>query len=334
MTEKTRKPTLDDVASAAGVSEMTVSRVLRGKGVVSARTRRHVLKVVEQLGYVPNRVAGSLATSRSNQVAILIPSLHNVVFSQVTSGITLELGKARYNGIVGITDYNLDREEELVVSMMSWRPAAVIITDLAHSERTRNILGNAPVPVVEIMDTSSRPIDMCVGLNHADAGRVLAEHLVTRGYRRFGYLGWHTNDFAASRRFRSIARYLDDSGLPIDAPDIYTEPPDIASGKDGLRMLLNGRPDLDAVIFSNDTAAVGGIYHCMESGIDVPGRLAIAGFSGLQLGQELPRKLTTIRTRRFEIGRSAAQMVLDAMTRRRTDSVLDLGFELIEGNTS
>ena len=334
MTKPAQRTTLRDVADAAGVSEMTVSRVLRGSDAVAKGTRRRVKEAADRLGYVPNRVAGSLATSRSNQVAIVIPSLRNIVYSQVTSGIASELDKTGYNGVVGITDYSLAKEEDIIVSMLSWRPAAVIVANLVHSVRTRNILSSTPVPVVEIMDSSAKPIDMGVGLDHGKAGRVLVDHLLARGYSRFGYLGWNENDFPVAIRFASIRDHLRQRGLTICAPDLFRGPPDFADGKSGLRRLLEESPGLDAVMFSNDTAAVGGVFHCLEVGLDVPRQLAIAGFSGLQIGQVLPKKLTTIRTERFEVGRLAARRALNAMTGYRTEPVLDVGFELVAGDTA
>lgn len=334
MTLNVRRRTLRDVAVEAGVSEMTVSRVLREKPEVSARTRRHVLEVVDRLGYVPNRLAGSLATARSNQVAVILPSLQNYVFSRVMSGISVGLESAGYYGLLGVTDYSLSKEENLVLSMMSWRPAGVIIANLVHSERTRNILGNANVPVVEVMDTSAPPIDMCVGFDHEGAGFAIVDHLYARGYRHCGYLGWNTSGFAASRRYLAIRRRLDEAGLSLVAPEIFSKPPDFMAGKEGLAALLRKHPVLDAVIFSNDIAAAGGVMHCMETGIRLPDHLAIVGFSGLQIGQVLPRKLTTIRTRRLSIGRLAARKLLNALAGQRLEPVLDLGFELVVGDTT
>ena len=249
---------------------MTVSRVLRGRGVVAAGTRRHVEKVVEQLGYVQNRLAGSLATARSNQVAVIIPSLINNVFSQVTAGISQELEKAGYNAVIGISDYDLDKEESLLTSMISWRPAGVIVTNLVHTARTRNILANAAVPVVEMMDTSGEPIDICVGLDHRQAGRALVDHLLSRGYSRFGYLGWNDHDFAAATRYASIRDRLAEAGFNLVAPDIYHQPPDHRAGKDGLRHLYEEHPYLDVVVYSNDTAATGGIVYCIETAFRFP----------------------------------------------------------------
>ncbi len=322
------------MADVANVSEMTVSRVLSGKGVVSKRTRAHVLKVVDGLGYVQNHLAGSLATSRSNQVAVIIPSLMNNVFSQVMAGITEALERAGYNAVVGISDYSVEKEESLVISMMSWRPAGMIVTNLVHTERTRSILANASVPVVEMMDISGEPIDICVGLDHAKAATAMADHLIAKGYTRFGYLGWNNHDFAAATRFSAIRERLAKAGLALVAPDLFDRPPDFADGKSGLHALLSAEPELEVVIYSNDTAAAGGVIHCLENGIDMPGDLALAGFSGLQIGQIMPRPLTTIRSKRYDTGRIAARSVINALAGQSVGKVIDLGFELVEGETA
>lgn len=334
MTNTRKRPTLRDVARVAGVSEMTVSRVLRETGVVSRRTRSHVMTVVEKMGYVQNQLAGSLATARSNQVAVIIPSLVNNVFTEVMSGITGELEKAGYNAVVGISDYDLQKEETLIHSMMSWRPAGIIVPNIYHSERTFNILRNADIPVVEIMNLSRTPIDMSVGLDQKAAGRHLAKHMFSRGYRRFGCVGWNADDFSAADRFSAIQEYLNAQGLEIFSPHLFEEPPNFSGGKAGLKQLLRLRPDLDAVFFSNDTAAMGGMIYCMEQGISLPGQLALAGFSGLETAQNFPMKLTTIATKRFDTGRIAARCILNRLAKVPAKAITDLGFELITGETA
>ena len=323
-----------DVARAAGVSDMTVSRVMRGKGTVAAGTKAHVLQVVEEMGYVQNRLAGSLSESRSNQIGVIIPSIVNSIFNQVTAGIAEELEKAGYNPVIGVSNYDVEREESLVESMMAWRPAGFVLTDLVHTRRTRNIMVNTGIPVVEIMETGGRPIDMSVGFNHADSARVMVEHLYGKGYRRFGYLGWYDTDFAASTRYRTIRDFLAEKGLPLVAPDVFRESPDIPTGKRALARLLQAHPQVEIVVFSNDAAATGGMMHCLEQGIAVPEELAIAGFSGLRYGQALPRALTTIRFHRFEIGRRAARAILNRLVGQDVPAVTDMGFDLIAGESS
>ncbi|NCO21147.1 MAG: LacI family DNA-binding transcriptional regulator [Rhodobacterales bacterium] len=334
MSQKTGRVTLKNVAQAAGVSEMTVSRVLRQSGTVSERTRAHVRQIVESMGYVQNHMAGSLATSRSNQVAVIIPSLINNVFTEVVAGIADALERAGYNAIIGVSDYNLDREEALIASMMSWRPAGMILSNIAHTARATNILRNAAIPLVEMMNLTRTPIDTCVGVDQAAAGRALAGHLIARGYRRFGYVGWHDLDFSAAARLSGMQQVITAGGGQIVLLSAFDSPPDIAAGKSGLRRLLQQQPTVEAVIFSNDTAATGGYLHCVEAGIDVPGDLALAGFSGLQMGQTLPRKLTTVMTQRYDIGRISARCILNRLAGQSPDRVVDMKFALIEGETS
>jgi len=325
--------TLKDVAAAAGVSQITVSRVVRGEGVVSARTRDHVTKVIQDLGFVPNKLAGALSQTRSNQVAVLIPSLVNNVFAQVLRGITEELAKAGYNPVVGVTNYNVEIEEEQLISMLSWRPAAVIMANRVHTPRTRKILEQAGVPVVELMQLGGEPIDMAVGFDHVAASTLLVDYLVSKGHRSFGYIGWINNDFSAAARFTAIKDRLAEKGFGLVAPDIFDMPPDMPMGKVGTHTLLSQAPEVEAIFYSNDIAAIGGALHCLEHGMSIPADLALAGYSGLQMGQALPQPLTTIRTFRYEIGRIAARNVLKSLTHTPVSKITDVGFELVEGET-
>ena len=323
-----------DVARAAGVSDMTVSRVLRGSGTVSERTRDHIMQVVREMGYVPSRLPGSLAKSKSNQVGVIIPSLTSSIFNLVAAGIASELEKAGYNPVIGISEYDEEREESLIESMLSWRPAGFIVNDFVHSARTRNMLQNAGIPVVEMMELKDDPIDKCVGFNHSEAARALTEHLLTKGYRRFGFLGWTPDRYAASTRFRTIRKILHQKGLPLAELTGFTATPDEVEGKLATKALLDAHPDLDVIIYSNDSAAIGGMLHCLDAGLSIPDEIAIAGFSGIPAGQVMPKQLTTISFKRFEVGRRAAKVVLNSLVGQKEPAVVDMGFELIPGTSS
>ncbi|MCG8512103.1 MAG: LacI family DNA-binding transcriptional regulator [Rhodospirillales bacterium] len=340
MTAKKRKPqqtdgpTLREVAAAANVSEMTVSRVLRKKGSFSDKTRDHVLKVVEDLGYVPNRLAGSLATSRSNLIAVIIPSLTSQVFTEILAGITAQLDAAGYKAVIGIPEYDVGKEEELIRSMLSWRPSGLIVSNMAHSDGAKNLMRHASLPIVEMMEVEDDPIDTCVGIRQAEAGSAMARYLIDRGYRRMAYLGWDNPGSTATKRLEGFERQLQAVGLALAAVFKTEFPPDIEMGKAGLKVLLEESPDLDAVFYSNDVAAAGGLIHCMEAGIDVPSSLALAAYSGLKIGRIMPRQLTTIQVNRFEIGELSARVILDRLDGKTPDRVHDVGFELIAGGTT
>lgn len=159
---KNRPLTLRDVSEASGVSEMTVSRVLRGRGDVSETTRERVLIAAKELGYVPNKIAGALASQKVNLVAVVIPSMSNMVFPEVMTGINNVLEETDLQPVVGITNYIPEKEEKVLYQMLSWRPSAVIIAGLEHSEASRAMLANSGIPVIQIMDIDGEPIDTAV----------------------------------------------------------------------------------------------------------------------------------------------------------------------------
>lgn len=332
---QTGNPTLTDVARLAGVSENTVSRVVRDKGPIAEKTRRRVMDAIEQLGYVPNRAAGSLASASSPIIAVLLPSLSNIVFPDVLRGVHAGLAGTAYQAMVGVTDYDPEKEQALLASLLAWRPAAVITTGFDHTPESRKMLMDDRLRVAELMDIDGQPIDIAVGLSHHGAGRATARHLLARGYRRIAYVGhdWST-DRRARRRYEGIVAGLSEAGLSLTAECRHDGPSSTLAGRRALARLLNDDIAVDAVIFSNDDMAVGGAMHCLAEGIRVPERLALFGFNGLEIGEALPQPLSTIRSNRFLIGRKAVETLLE--TRKRPDELLiiDTGFDIVEGATA
>lgn len=327
--------TLTDVARLAGVSAITVSRVLRNSGPISPQTRERVMSAVRRIGYVHNRVAGSLATSRSNLVGVILPSLSNNVFPQVMAGIDSALAQTGFQPVVGVTDYDLDKEETLVRSMLAWKPAAMILAGLTHTIDTAWMLANAGIRVVEIMDIGKQPIDLAIGLSHRDVGIATAQYLIERGYRRFGYVGHDlSRDDRARARHAGLRERLAAAGLALEAEVLTGEPSAVGGGRQALKELIGRQPACDVVVFSNDDMAVGGVFHCMEAGIELRSGLALFGFNGLDVGQALPRPLSTILSKREEIGQLAVRNFLAEPDRPAATSSIDTGFEIIPGETA
>lgn len=310
--ERPRRPlTLRDVSEASGVSEMTVSRVLRQRGDVSEATRERVLESARQLGYVPNKIAGALASQRVNLVGVIIPSLSNMVFPEVMTGISAVLEDSPLQPVVGVTHYLPEQEERVLYEMLSWRPSGVIIAGLEHSEAARAMLLNAGIPVVEIMDVDGEPVDSMVGISHRRAGVEMARAIVKAGYQRIGFMGTKMPlDHRARKRFEGFTDSLAKSGLEIADQEFYSGGSGLAKGRELTEAMLKRTPDLDFLYYSNDMIAAGGLIYCMENGIDVPGQLGLAGFNGIELLDGLPQRLTTMDACRREIGSKAAEIIL------------------------
>lgn len=305
-----RTLTLRDVSEASGVSEMTVSRVLRNRGDVSAPTREKVLAAARSLGYVPNKIAGALASQRVNLVGVIIPSLSNMVFPEVMTGISAVLDNTGLQPVVGVTNYLPEREESVLYEMLSWRPSGIIIAGIEHSPASRAMMAQAGIPIVEIMDIDGTPLDSAVGISHRRAGRQMAEAIVASGYRRIAFCGTQmAGDFRARKRLEGFEEALKRAGLELVDREYYSGGSALLKGREMTEAILARSPDVDFIYFSNDMIGAGGLLYCLDKGIDVPGRLGLAGFNGLELLDGLPRRLATMDACRLEVGRRAAQII-------------------------
>ena len=316
MTPDAKRPlTLRDVSEASGVSEMTVSRVLRNRGDVSQATREKVLAAAKDLGYVPNKIAGALASNRVNLVAVIIPSLSNMVFPEVLTGINQVFEDTELQPVVGVTDYMPEKEERVLYEMLSWRPSGVIIAGLEHSEASKAMLTAAGIPVVEIMDTDGKPVDAMVGISHRRAGREMAAAILKAGYSRIGFMGTKMPlDHRARKRFEGFTEHLAKNGIEIEDRAFYSGGSALAKGREMTQAMLERSPDLDFLYYSNDMIGAGGLLYLLDQGIDVPGQIGLAGFNGVELLQGLPRQLATMDACRIEIGRKAAEIILDRLS--------------------
>lgn len=334
--DDTRPLTLRDVSEASGVSEMTVSRVLRNRGDVSTATRERVLTAAKSLGYVPNKIAGALASQRVNLVAVIIPSLRNMVFHEVMSGISAVLEETELQPVVGVTDYLPEKEERVLYEMLSWRPSGVIIAGLEHTDASRAMLKASGIPVVEIMDVDGTPIDAMVGISHRRAGRKIAEAILKAGYQRIGFLGTKMPlDHRARKRFEGFTGALAKGGVEVADQQFYSGGSALAKGREMTEAMLARDPDLDFLYYSNDMIAAGGLLTLLEKGIDIPNQIGLAGFNGVELLEGLPRQLATMDACREEIGRKAAEIISERVNASDADTpkVVELTPKISYGDT-
>jgi LacI family gluconate utilization system Gnt-I transcriptional repressor len=326
-------PTLADVARQAGVGLSTVSRVLRNRGSFSGQAQQSVMAATRALNYMPNRIAGTLASMTSDLVGIIVPSVGNAAMPDVLAGALSVLEENGVQSIIGATNFDPLQEESLIEEILSWRPRGILLAGLEHTDRVKNILRKSRTRVVELMDTDGEGIQAVVGFSHRKAGRKSAEHLLEKNYRRIGYVGHSiSTDLRAGKRLDGFRSALADSGVTLAAEEVGTRyNSSFEAGRRGLANLLTNGTKLDAVYFSSDNLAIGAYFYCLENGISVPGDLALFGFNGLAISGLIPHPLSTIRSPRNLIGQTGAKLLLEETPQVQ---VVDLGFELIKGCTS
>ncbi|MDO8300853.1 LacI family DNA-binding transcriptional regulator [Lacisediminimonas sp.] len=322
---------IEEVAKLAGVAPITVSRVLNKPDTVSEKTRAAVWTAIEKIGYIPNRLAGGLASNTSRTVGMVLPYIDNPAFAERVQGVTDVISAEGYTLLLGLSGYSPQAELEHVISFLGQRVAGLILTGTVHAERTYKLLENAGIPVVEVPLISGRLIDMAVGYSTVDASYAMVEHLLRCGYRKIGLISTPIeNDQIVRDRRAGYDRALADFGLALDETMKIEAKGGVVNGEKAFVELLSRHPDIDAVFCTTDIHAIGCMLEAKRRGIDVPADIGIAGFDDIELAQEFLPPLTTVRLRRYEIGRNAANMLMDRFRGNQpAQRTIDLGFEVI-----
>ncbi len=301
-----------DVAHATGVSSMTVSRAFKDDASVSKQTRDRIREAADALGYVIDSTASGLSSRKTGFVAVIIPSVSNANFADTLRGLTEGLRETNLQILLGYSDYDVKEEERLVELFLRRRPEAVIVTGGTHTDRCRRFLVNAGVPVVEMWDLPHEPIDQVIGFSNAQAGRLMVQHFVERGYERIGFIGGDTSrDARGADRRAGFLQALCDSGLEATRLVAFGTPPiTMREGARAMKQMLSQWPNTQAVMCVSDLSAFGAMTECQRSGLRVPEDMAIGGFGSYDLSEHAIPAITTIDVGARNIGRQAAMRIV------------------------
>ncbi|MEM7423143.1 MAG: LacI family DNA-binding transcriptional regulator [Pseudomonadota bacterium] len=330
-----RKPSLTEVAEAAGVSKMTASRVLRNSGKFSAETRARVLEEATRLNYVPNRLAAAFGSeTASTLIGVLVPRLSHGLFGQVVESIDFALSRFGYQTMIGTYEHRANQEEIWLRSVLAWRPAGLILTGRSHSEATLAMLQAATIPLVEIWDLNTRPSDISVGINHFDCGHEMGRLFVSRGRRRVGYVSVETDSPSlAAARFDGFRQALDNAGMDSSRHETLNDQPGFYQGYYGAQNLLSRHPDIDGIYFQNDDMAIGGIAYCRGAGLSTPEDVGIAGWGGMDAASILEQRLTTTTVAARALGKAAAEALVARIRGEPVRDVIEIAANLTPGQT-
>ncbi|RZL61193.1 MAG: LacI family DNA-binding transcriptional regulator [Variovorax sp.] len=325
--------TLHDVAKLAGVAPITASRALNTPAQVSPEVLRKVTEAVSRIGYVPNRLAGGLASARSRLVAAVVPTIAGPVFLDTVQALTGALAEQGYQLMLGQSGYVDSREDALLETIIGRRPDGIVLTGVMHSPEGRRRLLAAGIPVVETWDLTPTPIDMLVGFSHVEVGRAVVRFLHGKGRRRLAMVAG--DDERSKQRQQAVHDSARALGLPAVPVIEVPAPTTLRSGRQALSALMAAHPHTDAVFCSSDLLALGVMTEARASGIDIPARLAVMGFGDLEFAADLHPALTTVRIDGNAIGRQAARFIVDrAEGREVAERVVDIGFSIVERDSA
>lgn len=321
--------TMTMVARMAGVTQSTVSRAFNHPERLSPETLARVMEAVRITGYVPNMVAGGLASSRSGILAAIVPSMTNIIYSALVQTFAALMRDRGYQVMLMESGFGPEEEERQVRLALARRAEGVLLTGVHHSDACRRMLLRAGTPVVEVWDLSETPIDICAGFSHSAAGRAAARWLTARGYDDFAVVS--ADDARALRR---CAAFRDEVAPRPVREVVFPGAASIGHGRRALSDLVAdgflagaGR----AIFCSSDVLAQGILIEAQARGIRVPQDLGLMGFGDQDFAADLHPALTTVRVDRATLGARAAEALIarigghSAPARR-----IDVGFHVVE----
>ncbi len=325
--------TLRDVAMLAGVAPITASRAINTPNQVSPDVLRKVQEAVQRTGYVPNRMAGGLASSRSRLIAAVVPSTVVSVFMETIESLNGTLFDAGYQLMLGQSGYSAEREELLLEAIIGRRPDGIFITGILPPGKARTRLMASGIPVVETWDLTPTPIDMLIGFSHSDIGREVAQFLLKKEHRKFAIV--MAEDERAHRRTNAFQETLSQHQVNSAFVANVGSSRSLKSGREALSRILNEAPQTQAIFCSSDLLALGVMTEARAQGMSVPKDISVIGFGDVPFVADMFPSLTTVRINGGDIGTQAANFLIARAEGRIVEpAIVDVGFSIIERDST
>ncbi len=321
--------TMETVGRIAGVSQVTVSRALNDPKKVSAKTLQRIQDAIELTGYVPNMVAGALASKRSKLIAALVPSITNVIYSDMMQNFIDVIRGSGYHVLMAETGFSQDEEQAVVSTMLSRRPDGILLTGIHHSAGCKRMLLGAGIPVIEVWDITENPLDVCIGFSHIKTGEEMARYAVKKGYDK-ALIVSAGDERAVRRKDAFAAQFTQLTGnAPIEV--LYEAGATIERGRNGLTSGLEKGFKNGIIMCSSDLLAHGILIEAQVRGLRVPEDMAVLGFGNQDFSPFTLPALTTVQVDRPHLGQQAAEALVARIENRPLPTnTIDIGFEIIE----
>lgn len=320
---------MEAVGRLAGVSQVTVSRALSDPTKVSPATMQRIREAIALTGFVPNALAGALASRKSKLITALVPSITNIVYASMAKAFADRMREKGYQIVLSESGFDPAEEEKLVMAHLSRRPDAILLTGIHHTATTRRMLLGAGIPVVEVWDITDTPIDLCVGFSHVEAGRSVARFAVRSGYERAATVS--AGDERALRRKAAFKNEFlrEVPAAPVTEID-FDGGASLARGREGLTRLVGAGFREGVVFCSSDLLAHGVLIEAQARGLSVPKDVAVVGFGDQDFAAHTHPTLTSVRVDRSLLGQTAAEAIISRLTKGNLSAAAtDVGFTII-----
>ena len=305
-----KRTTMQDVAQVAGVSLMTVSRVVNNKVDVSPATRDRVLEVIQDLNYRPSSIARGLVTQRTGTLGVVVPDISNPFFSSIVRIAEEEAYSKGYSVFLGNTNEEPERELAVLQSMEdNFVDGLILCSSRLDDEHLADVMDRFPSAVLVFRDRKHPDVG-AITLDDVHGGEEAVRHLAASGHQNIGLISGPVISMSTAGRLRGYQKALKQAGLPLNDNWVRHCPPVVESGYQHGKELLQEHPEITALFCHNDLIAVGVLQACTELGRRVPEDLAVIGYDDIRLAALVTPSLTTLNIPRASIGTRAMGMLL------------------------
>jgi LacI family transcriptional regulator len=318
-------PTLADVARRAGVSTATVSRCLNSPDQVIERTRTRVMQAVKDLGYAPNFSARALAAKHTNTIGAVIPTMENAIFARGIQAFQEELGRHGYTLLVASSSYQEALEEEQIRTLAARGADGLLLIGYHRSPDVQAFLKTRSIPALIAWAYEADTPLPAIGFSNKNAMADLARLVFEKGHRKIGMISADTkaNDRARDR-LAGVRLAASEAGVDVDRIPVIETTYAIESGVEAFRQIMAWTPRPTAVFCGNDVLAIGALKAAKEMGLSVPDDVSITGFDDIEIASLAEPALTTVHVPHREMGRRAASMLIDMVTKNATPDSVEL----------
>jgi LacI family transcriptional regulator len=303
-----------DVAARAGVSLGTVSNVLNRPDRVSPRTRERVLRAIEELGFVRNEAARQLRAGKSRTVGLVVLDVRNPFFTDVAAGVEDTAAASGSSVVLCNSNDDVAREQHYLSMLKEQRAFGILITPVGDDDRAIEEIRRMGTPVVLVDRPASRR-QCSVSVNDRLGGELAVAHLIEQGHTRIAFVGGPVSLDQVSQRLAGARAAVAAAGLPPDSLTVVETPRlDVESGRAGGATLAAARTRPTAAFCANDLLALGVLQDAVRRGRSVPDDLAIVGYDDIDFAAAAAVPLTSVRQPRFQLGRTAMELLLEEAT--------------------
>lgn len=311
--KKADKLTMQDIATFAGVSKATVSRVMHSPHLVNQETRERIQQIMTEHRYVYNAQAADLSRKRASMIGFIIPTVRSSIHAEVIHGIQQKIRETDFVLIIGNTEYELNIELKLLDLFEQRRLAGIILTGIKpQTKELVNAAAKDHVPCVITWETVDDDTISYVGFDNFKAAFSVTQYLTSLGHRRIGMImGPFQKVERVKKRFNGYKAALEKYDIAVDPDLVIEKEPTLVDGKEAMTRLLSLTERPTAVFAASDTLAMGALSAIKEKGLRVPEDISLAGFDDTDFAAYCDPPLTTVRIPAFEMGQLAVRVVLE-----------------------